>query len=77
MLQIPVDHAIIGRLEWIGLLDSKVEVPKESATTPLDAICAMFLQKLKYKKGEKDMIVMKHTFEVRIKHFAQILCFLY
>lgn len=32
--------------------------------TSIDALCHVFQQKLEYKIGQKDMIAMKHTFEI-------------
>lgn len=35
--------------------------------TLLDAVCQLFVEKLQYAPGERDMLVMQHTFEA---HFA-------
>ena len=51
---------IIQRLEWLGLLEEKpLPVEKGSA---LDIIGALMLEKLQYETGERDMIVLEHTF---------------
>jgi saccharopine dehydrogenase (NADP+, L-glutamate forming) len=52
---------VIERLEWLGLLsDDPLPVEKGSA---LDILGAKMLEKLQYEKGERDMIVLQHTFE--------------
>ena len=51
---------VIQRLEWLGLLEEKpLPVEKGSA---LDIIGALMLEKLQYETGERDMIVLEHTF---------------
>lgn len=52
---------IIKRLEWLGLLnDDPLPTEKGSA---LDILGARMLEKLQYESGERDMIVLQHTFE--------------
>jgi saccharopine dehydrogenase (NADP+, L-glutamate forming)/spermidine synthase len=52
---------VIQRLEWLGLLEDRpLSVEKGSA---LDVVGALMLEKLQYEKGERDMIVLEHTFE--------------
>jgi len=58
---LPIDHKIISNMEWIGLFSNEV-VPKESSGTYLDALCHLFKEKLVYKPGERDLILMKHEF---------------
>ena len=54
------DSEVIQRLEWLGLLaDDPLLVEKGSA---LDILGAKMLEKLQYEKGERDMIVLQHTF---------------
>jgi saccharopine dehydrogenase (NADP+, L-glutamate forming)/spermidine synthase len=62
-LNAPLSDPILERFEWIGMFDSELKVPK--VKTALDFMCWLFQRKLVYKNGEKDMIVMRHTFEVR------------
>lgn len=62
-LDIDAGHAIIGRLEWLGLFgDAKVG----AQPSKLDAVCALFQNNPKfwYAPGERDMIAMHHTFKV-------------
>lgn len=52
---------VVQRLEWLGLLDERpLPIEKGSA---LDIIGALMLEKLQYEEGERDMIVLEHTFE--------------
>jgi len=53
----------LKRLEWVGLFSKELKVP-DDITTSIDALCHTFQAKLSYQPGEKDMIAMKHTFEV-------------
>jgi len=62
-LDLAADDDIIHRFSWLGLFD-KEKVVKEGIKTALDAVCELFEDKLQYAQGEKDMICMKHTFEV-------------
>jgi len=52
---------VIGRIEWLGLLEDKTPSLKEGSA--LDLLVAVLLQKLQYEKGERDMIVLRHEFE--------------
>eukprot|EP00002_Diphylleia_rotans_P007670 TRINITY_DN1731_c0_g1_i1.p1 TRINITY_DN1731_c0_g1~~TRINITY_DN1731_c0_g1_i1.p1 ORF type:complete len:461 (+),score=93.60 TRINITY_DN1731_c0_g1_i1:76-1458(+) len=55
------DH-VIASLQWLGLFE---ETPIPPATkTILDAVCYLFEQKMVYKEGERDMLVMHHEFIV-------------
>jgi len=55
------DSEIIKRLEWLGLLsDEPLPLEKGSA---LDILGAAMLEKLQYQEGERDMIILQHTFE--------------
>ena len=60
-LNIKEDSDIIKRLEWLDLLsDDPLLIDKGSA---LDILGAKMLEKLQYEKGERDMIILQHTFE--------------
>ena len=56
---------IIVKLEWLGMFSNDLKVP-EGTNTALDAVCHLCQEKLVYQKGEKDMIVMRHTFDVSL-----------
>ena len=54
------ESEIINRLEWLGLLsDDKVNA---DPPTILDAFTGKMLEKMPYKMGERDMIVLQHDF---------------
>jgi saccharopine dehydrogenase (NADP+, L-glutamate forming) len=56
------DSAVIGRMEWLGLLEER-RIPS-GAGTALDALAALMIEKLRYEEGERDMIVLQHEFLV-------------
>lgn len=58
---ITVDSEVIGRMDWLGLFEDE---PVAEYDNRLDVLCERLQEKLYYKPGEKDMIVMKHTFVV-------------
>lgn len=58
--KIDKDSDVISRFEWLGLFDEKEIEPK--INTRLDALCALFEEKLNYVPGERDMIIMHHEF---------------
>jgi saccharopine dehydrogenase-like NADP-dependent oxidoreductase len=60
--KINTNSKIITRLEWLGLFDEK-EIDSK-INTRLDALCALFEEKMNYAPGERDMIVMHHEFIV-------------
>ena len=59
------DSEIINRLEWLGLFNDE-PVPKYD--NRLDILCDLLLQKLYYKEGEKDMLILRHKFTVENKN---------
>jgi len=61
-LKISVDHFTISNMEWLGLFGNE-KVP-EKVNTLLDALCHICIEKMQYKKGERDMLLMKHEFEI-------------
>lgn len=51
---------ILERFRWLGLLSNeKIELEKGS---PMDVLVPLLLEKLKYEKGERDMIILRHEF---------------
>ncbi len=59
-VELDEDSEVLDRLEWLGLFsDEKLPVEKGS---PLDVLAARLLEKLVYKPGERDMIVLRHEF---------------
>ncbi len=61
-IQKRLDEKSNQALQWIGCFSDKTVETKPSA---LDAFCALLLQKLSYKKGEKDMVVLQHEFVIK------------
>ncbi|BBO70384.1 saccharopine dehydrogenase [Desulfosarcina alkanivorans] len=55
------DHFVVQNLEWLGLFSSD-RLPE--AESRLDILSARLLEKLKYRDGEKDMLILRHRFEV-------------
>ena len=59
-LQIPTDALPVWNLHWLGMFsDRKFEVDRIS---PLDAMGNLMFEKLAFRPGERDMIVMFHQF---------------
>jgi len=54
-------HKIITTLEWLGLFSNDPIPPKTK--TRLDALCAAMLERMQYAPGERDLLVMQHTFD--------------
>lgn len=61
-LNVPEYSAVIGRLEWLGLFDGK-KIPSH-CTTPKEVVADLYLEKLVYLPGEKDMVVMQHRYGI-------------
>ena len=60
-LGIAVDSKIIQRLEWLGLFSDET-VP--DVDNPLDVLSERMQKKLYFKAGEKDMLILRHRFQV-------------
>lgn len=58
------ESEIIRRLEWLGLFSDET-VPE--VDTYLDILCRLMEKKLFYREGERDMLILKHTFIVETK----------
>ncbi len=54
------DSAPIQKLTWLGMFEGAA-LP-ESDTSPLDALVSRMVERLQYKAGERDMIVLQHEF---------------
>lgn len=55
------DHFVIQNLDWLGLFGNDT-VP--SFDNRLDILSEKLLEKLSFKDGEKDMLLLRHTFVV-------------
>jgi len=53
------DSEIIKSLEWLGLFSEEI-IPE--AQSYLDVLCRRMEKKLFYREGERDMLLLKHTF---------------
>jgi saccharopine dehydrogenase (NADP+, L-glutamate forming) len=63
-INLPINHPIIQKLVWLGLFkDEKVPL----ANNRLDIFSNLLEKKLFYKEGEKDVVILKHTFIVENK----------
>jgi len=62
-LKISEDDYRIKNMEWLGLFDKTKKVAPK-ITTHLDALCEICKEKMQYKNGERDMIIMKHDFTI-------------
>ncbi|MCX7732218.1 MAG: saccharopine dehydrogenase NADP-binding domain-containing protein [candidate division WOR-3 bacterium] len=61
-LNLPVNHPVLQRLEWLGLF-SDAPIMLESGSN-LDILAKAMLERMSYKRGERDMIVLHHQFVV-------------
>ena len=58
-LGIDPDGPVVSTLEWLGLLGPD---PLPGPSAPIDILTARMLEKMSYKAGERDMVVLQHTF---------------
>jgi saccharopine dehydrogenase-like NADP-dependent oxidoreductase len=49
----------LAKMEWLGLLGAEL-LP--GPTAPVDILTARMLEKMSYAEGERDMLVLQHTF---------------
>lgn len=60
-LGIPLNSAMMGRLQWLGIFDdTKIGIP---GLTPAKVLQTILEKKWSLKSGDKDMIVMQHQFD--------------
>jgi len=57
------DDETISRLEWAGFLSDRPIPP--GASSPLDVLSERLQRVLRYRAGERDMVVLQHEFRVR------------
>ncbi len=60
-LQLPVDHDILVRMDWLGLFAE--EPTPEGAQSRLDLLVDRMDARLRYEEGERDMLVLYHEIE--------------
>ena len=69
--------AAVEAIEWLGML-SKTPV---NDSVPIDALCHLLQEKLRFKEGEKDMVAMFHTVMGKLpdgtyeRHTSRLLAF--
>ena len=55
---------ILSGLKSLGLFSEKPITPRGN---PLDTLCATLEEKLQYEKGQRDMVMLQHKFEIEHK----------
>lgn len=60
-IALPKDHFVLKNLEWLGLFN---DAPVADVESRLDVLSEQLLKKLQYKPGEKDMLILRHTFVI-------------
>jgi saccharopine dehydrogenase (NADP+, L-glutamate forming)/spermidine synthase len=55
------DHFVIGNLDWLGLFSAD---PLAKGDSRLDILSERLQEKLYYRPGEKDMLILRHRFVV-------------
>ncbi len=55
------NHFVIQNLDWLGLFSND---PVPAQNNRLDILSQKLLEKLNYKPGERDMLLLRHTFVV-------------
>jgi saccharopine dehydrogenase-like NADP-dependent oxidoreductase len=63
-LGLPLHSEIIKRLEWLGLFSAE---PVPDFDNRLDILSQRLQEKLFYREGEKDMLILRHRFSVENK----------
>jgi saccharopine dehydrogenase-like NADP-dependent oxidoreductase len=58
-LGVAVDGLEIGNMEWLGLFSGQ---PLPGPQAPVDILTAHMLDKMSYTEGERDLLVLQHTF---------------
>jgi spermidine synthase len=60
---------ILSGLRWIGVFGQEKVVARQSI---LDTLCATLEQKMAYGKGERDMVMLQHKFEIQLKDGTKV-----
>ncbi|KAI5479463.1 hypothetical protein MNV49_003607 [Pseudohyphozyma bogoriensis] len=58
------EQRITSGLRWIGLFSAEKITPRGNL---LDTLCATLEAKMQYEKGERDMVILQHKFEIENK----------
>lgn len=67
------EQRIISGLKWIGFFSSEEKVVPRGNL--LDTLCATLEPKMQYEKGERDMVILQHKFEIENKDGSKV-CYL-
>ncbi|CAG8504320.1 6374_t:CDS:10 [Dentiscutata erythropus] len=79
-LDLPAKHSfvmeVVNALKDLSLLQDQhqttttnlMQPPKTGSLSPLDTFCILLQDKLKYNPGEKDLLVLYHEFEIKLKN---------
>lgn len=63
-LNTPIDSLVMKNLEWLGLFE-KTPIPRY--TSLVDILTHLMVKKMSYRKGETDMILLRHKIVVENK----------
>ena len=63
LLRTDNNELALSNMEWLGLLS---DAPVMDRSSIVDALSKLLESRLKYKEGERDMIVLQHRFEVKL-----------
>ena len=58
------EQRIVSGLRWAGLFSDEKVTPRGNL---LDTLCATLEAKMQYEKGERDMVMLQHKFEIENK----------
>jgi len=61
-LKLPGNSPVLERFAWLGLFSGETLPVTGKPTTALDVLAQRMDQKMPYRPGERDMIVMRHDF---------------
>ncbi|CAD6586864.1 MAG: hypothetical protein CYPHOPRED_003694, partial [Cyphobasidiales sp. Tagirdzhanova-0007] len=64
------EQRIIRGLRWIGLFSSE---PVTARGNLIDTLCSRLEQRMQYEKGERDMVMLQHKFEIENKDGSTVL----
>ncbi len=59
---VDVDSPVIQKLDWLGMFDE--ETLPTTTGSALDVLAAQMWDRMQYGAGQRDMIVLQHTFDV-------------
>lgn len=62
------DNFIMKNLQWLGLFN---DTPVPDCNNRLDILCALLLEKLIYREGERDMLILCHKFTIENEDKSQ------